>query len=57
MTSKKGGYLGNLNLKQAGIDIQFTEEQVQEYIKCSKDPVYFIEKYIKVVSLGSFQDV
>ena len=51
MTSKKGGYLGNLNLKQAGIDIQFTEEQVQEYIKCSKDPVYFIEKYIKVVSL------
>jgi len=51
MTDKQGGYLGNTNLKEAGIDIQFTEEQVKEYMKCSKDPVYFIEKYIKVVSL------
>ena len=51
MTNKSKGYLGNQNLKEAGIDIQFTEEQVIEYMKCAKDPVYFIEKYIKVVSL------
>ena len=51
MTNKARGYLGNQNLKEAGIDIQFTEEQVIEYMKCAKDPVYFIEKYVKVVSL------
>ena len=51
MTNKRIGYLGNPNLKAAGVEIQFSEEQVKEYIKCSNDPVYFIEKYIKVVSL------
>jgi len=51
MSNKQQGYLGNKQLKEAGIDIQFTEEQVIEYMKCAKDPVYFIEKYIKVVSL------
>ena len=44
-------YLGNQNLKAAGVSVPFTEEQVQEYLKCSKDPVYFIKKYIKIVSL------
>ena len=48
---KKGGYLGNPNLKPAGETVQFTEEQVKEYIKCSTDPIYFIKKYIKIVSL------
>ena len=51
MTNKSKGYLGNKQLKEAGVDIEFTEEQVVEYMKCAKDPVYFIEKYIKVVSL------
>jgi hypothetical protein len=51
MTSKKIGYLGNPNLKSSGVDIQFTKEQVKEYIRCANDPVYFIENYIKIVSL------
>ena len=51
MVVKQKGYLGNQNLKESGINIKFTEEQVKEYIKCASDPVYFIEKYIKVVSL------
>jgi hypothetical protein len=45
------GYLGNPNLKGVGVKIDFTEEQIQEYMKCAKDPIYFITKYIKVVSL------
>ena len=49
--ASKGGYLGNPNLKPEGVQIDFTEEQVKEYMKCAKDPIYFIEKYIKVVSL------
>ena len=51
MTTKKQGYLGNENLKPAGINIEYTKEQVEEYLKCSQDPAYFIQKYIKVVSL------
>jgi len=51
MTDKRGGYLGNSNLKPAGVDIQFTPEQVEEYIKCANDPIYFIEKYIRIVHL------
>lgn len=44
-------YLGNPNLKKANVQQEFTEEQIKEYIKCSKDPGYFIENYIKIVNL------
>lgn len=48
---RNAGYLGNPNLKPEGQTVNFTKEQIEEYIKCAKDPVYFIQKYIKVVSL------
>ena len=44
-------YLGNPNLKKANTPIEFTEEQVKEFVKCSQDPVYFAKNYIKIVSL------
>ena len=44
-------YLGNPNLKKANTPIEFTKEQVTEFIKCKKDPVYFAENYVKIVSL------
>ena len=44
-------YNANVNLKAAGVKIQFTPEQVQEYLKCASDPIYFIETYCKIVSL------
>jgi len=50
---RKPGYLGNSNLKPEGQEIQFTKEQIEEYLKCAKDPSYFISKYIKVVSLDA----
>ena len=43
-------YLGNPNLKRANVPINFTEEQIQEYLKCKADPVYFAKNYIKIVS-------
>ena len=49
--SRGPGYLGNKNLKPAGVKIEFTQEQVEEYIKCAKDPIYFAKKYVKVVTL------
>ena len=42
-------YLGNPLLKPAGVPHNYTEEELSEYIKCSKKPQYFIENYIKVV--------
>ena len=51
MTAKQDGYMGNPNLKPTGVDMEFTKEQVKEYIKCSQDPVYFIRNYVKIVSL------
>lgn len=43
------GYLGNLNLKRIGEQIEFTPENLKEYMKCMKDPIYFSRKYIKIV--------
>ena len=44
-------YLGNPKLKKANITIDFSQEEIQEIVKCNKDVVYFCEKYIKIVSI------
>jgi hypothetical protein len=44
-------YSGNPQLKKAHTNIEFTADQVKEYIKCAKDPVYFAKKYIKIISV------
>ena len=44
-------YLGNPNLKKANTPIEFTEENVIEFMRCKEDPVYFAKRYIKIVSL------
>ena len=44
-------YLGNPNLKKANTQIEFTQEQILEFVACRHDPVYFAKKYIKIVSL------
>ena len=51
MAEKQEIYLGNPNLKRANVNTNFTPDQVQEFIKCSQDPVYFIRNYIKIVNL------
>jgi hypothetical protein len=43
------GYLGNANLKKIGEEIEWTPEMLKEYMKCAQDPIYFSEKYIKIV--------
>jgi hypothetical protein len=45
------GYRNNPKLKPPGIELQYTKEQLDEYIKCANDPVYFCNKYIKVKTL------
>ena len=44
-------YLGNPNLKKANVQQTWTKKEVEEYARCMKDPVYFIQQYIKIVSL------
>ena len=44
-------YLGNPNLKKANTQIEFTKENVAEYLKCKDDPVYFAMNYVKIVTL------
>lgn len=42
-------YKGNKELKKHGVEHEYTEEEIKEYIKCSKDIVHFAQNYIKVV--------
>ena len=49
--NNKDSYRDNPLLKKAGVEHAYTQEEVDEYIKCSKDPVYFSEKYIKIVNV------
>jgi len=51
MTENNSSYLGNQNIKGSNVRVSFTPEQVEEYIKCSEDPIYFIENYVKIVNL------
>ena len=44
-------YLGNPNLKKAHTKSRFTKKQVDEVMKCLEDPKYFIEHYLKIVTI------
>jgi len=52
MATSRNAFRGNQNLKQIGEKLYFTEHQVQEYAKCSQDPIYFLENYGKIVAVG-----
>jgi hypothetical protein len=47
----KSSYRDNPLLKRAGVELSYTQEQIDEYLKCSVDPVYFSAKYIKIVNV------
>jgi hypothetical protein len=51
MKRQKATYLGNAKLRPSGFKHQYTKEQVEELVKCTEDPFYFIRKYVKIVSL------
>lgn len=44
-------YKGNPLIFGANTKKEFTLDQAMEYAKCEKDPVYFIEKYVKIITL------
>ena len=48
---KNEAYLGNGKLKKAGVQIDYTEEQLKELVKCSEDIQYFCKTYMKIVNI------
>ena len=44
-------YLGNTNLKKAKVSQEWTKEELLGYSKCMEDPLYFIQNYVKIISL------
>lgn len=51
MLPTQTAYRGNINLKNSGTISHFTQENILEYLKIKKDPIYFINNYCKVVHI------
>ena len=49
MSTFPSGYNGNPLLKKARKELSWTPEQILEMRRCKKDPIYFAERYIKIV--------
>jgi hypothetical protein len=46
------GYLGNDLVKGDCIAQDYSEDQIQEYLKCMNSPAYFAKTYAKVINLN-----
>jgi intein/homing endonuclease len=51
MSGNNDVYLGNPLLKKANTPMEFTQEQILEFVNCKEDPVYFAKNYIKIVNV------
>lgn len=45
------GYRGSSTLKKSNVPIEWTPQLVQEFIKCSQDPIHFAENHMKIVNV------
>jgi len=45
------GYRGSNTLKKANVPIEWSPSLLQEFLKCSQDPIYFAESYIQIVNI------
>ena len=49
--SNRLGYQGNPNLPREDYKHAFTQDEIDEFIKCSEDPVYFSTTYVRIVNV------
>ena len=49
--TKNSSYNGNSLIKRSGVSEEWTSDKILEWVKCKDDPIYFIEKYIKIVTI------
>jgi hypothetical protein len=47
--NRDDSYLGNRLLKPTNVPQQFTKEEVEEYVKCRDDIIYFLKNYVQVI--------
>lgn len=45
------GYKGNDLLKKTKINIEWTEELIEEFTKCATDVKYYVERYVNIISI------
>lgn len=53
---KAMAYKGNPNLKKAHVELEYTQEQIDEYQKCAKDIIYFCQNYMKIITLDDGEE-
>lgn len=51
MINKTNYYLGNQKLKRVNVPQNYTPDQVSEFLKCMRDPIYFIKNYVKIINV------
>ena len=51
--SNNDAYLGNPNLKKVNTAVEYSEDEILEYQKCMKDPLYFMENYVHSYTIAS----
>jgi len=44
-------YQGNKSIKRAGVNLEYTPEQIKEIKKCKDDIPYFLKTYVKIINL------
>lgn len=49
--NKRSRYLGLPNIKRANIQIQWTQEMLDEWVKCRDDIIYFAENYCSIIHI------
>jgi hypothetical protein len=51
MRDEQTAFKNNQQLLSAGSPQQYTAQEVQEFVKCAQDPVYFIKHYMKIIQV------
>lgn len=47
----KDEYKGSNLLKKSGTPVEWTPERMQEWLKCSQDPIYFCKTYMQIINV------
>lgn len=45
------GFRGSNNLKGTGVKFEWTEERLQEMLRCEQDPIHFAQNHMRVVNV------
>jgi len=57
MSVQLQNYKNNPRLKRVGQEIPFEREQIEEYIKCKNDVVYFLNNYFQIVTIDKGKQI